>query len=427
MKLVSFKKCLVVGAVLWLVGAGFNSHLLGTVVNEITLETFNTIQAAINDADTLPGHRLRVESDNGTYYENVTVNKASLTIKGIPYMQPTVDGGGAGNTFTITADNVTIQYLTITNNGSYHGVKINSGYNYSTIWGNNIQDCNRGVWVDSSHNTIKENDFQGCFWSAQVTSSDNIIYKNTFRDCDRGVYLYPSTSVGNVVCHNVISDFVNGIYLAFSSGNWIYSNIITGNAYPQYGGKGINLAGASANSIYGNTIKDCYYGLYMEYANNNKIHHNNFMNSTTYHAYSYAGSGNIWHMGAMGNIGNYWSNASCTDSNSDGICDSAYSIPGGSEQDLYPLVAAWYIIKGNVDGDPLGNITLADITYLSDYLNIPPIGTPEPVTPCAADVNGDSVVDAKDTTYLTNYLYLDGPAPVGNCEAQLVLPRLFNQ
>jgi parallel beta-helix repeat protein len=415
MKLVSFKKCLVIGAVLWLTGAGFNSHfLVGAVVNEITLETFNTIQGAIDDSNTLPGHRLRVEP--GNYYENVTVNKASLTIKGNPYSQATVNGG-AGNTFTISANNVSIQYLTIKTNGS-HGVIINSGYTYNTIWGNTIQNCSRGVWVYSSHNTIRENDFQGCMWSLQVESSDNIIYKNTFRDCERGVYLYPSTSVGNVVCNNVISDFGDGgIYLAFSSGNWIYSNI-TGDGQD----RGITLAGASANSIYGNTIKDCYYGLFMEYSNNNKIHHNNFMNSTTYHAYSYAGSGNIWDMGNA--YGNYWSNASCTDSNSDGVCDSYYSIAGGSEQDPHPLVAAWYIIKGNVNGDPLGEITLGDVMYLSNYVTDPSY---EPVTPCAADVNGDSVVDAKDTTYLNKYLNLNGPAPVGNCEAQLVLPRLFKK
>jgi parallel beta-helix repeat protein len=421
MKLVSFKKCLVVGAVLWLAGAGFNPHfLVGEVVNEITLETFDTIQGAINDSNTLPGHRLRVEP--GIYYENVTVNKASLTITGYPYSQATVNGG-AGNTFTISANNVSIQYLTITTNGSYHGVKINSDYTYNTIWGNTIQDCNRGVWVYSSHNTIKENDFQGCMWSAQVNSSDNIIYKNTFRDCDRGVYLYPSTSVGNVVCHNLFSDFATGIYLAFCSGNWIYSNIINGDANPQYGDHGITMAAANGNSIYGNTIKDCYNGLFMEYSNNNKIHHNNFMNNTTNHAYSYAGSGNIWDTGNA--YGNYWSNASCTDSNSDGVCDSYYSIAGGSEQDPHPLVAAWYIIKGNVNGDPLGNITLGDIYYLSYYLNTDP--SCEPVTPCAADVNGDSIVDANDTTYLSNYLFFDGPAPVGNCEAQLVLPRLFEK
>jgi len=38
-----------------------------------------------------------------------------------------------------------------------------------------------------------------------------------------------------------------------------------------------------------------------------------------------------------GTVGNHYSNFDCTDADSNGICDSEYSIPGGESQDRYPL------------------------------------------------------------------------------------------
>ncbi|MEP7197708.1 MAG: right-handed parallel beta-helix repeat-containing protein, partial [Saprospiraceae bacterium] len=89
-------------------GAGAN----GFVTNINTLETFCSIQAAINDAQTLDGHTLEVYS--GIYNEQVLVNK-TLTIKGVGATQPIVDFtgivSGKPSLFDISANGVSIENI----------------------------------------------------------------------------------------------------------------------------------------------------------------------------------------------------------------------------------------------------------------------------------------------------------------------------
>ncbi|QLH45212.1 MAG: right-handed parallel beta-helix repeat-containing protein [Bacteroidota bacterium] len=88
----------------------------GLVVNTNTNENFYSIQAAVNDAQTLNGHTITVNPANpGTQYdEQVVVNK-ELTIKSATPTQAVVNftgtASGKPSLFDVTANNVTIENL----------------------------------------------------------------------------------------------------------------------------------------------------------------------------------------------------------------------------------------------------------------------------------------------------------------------------
>lgn len=63
----------------------------GLATNLDTGEAFCSIQAAIDDADTQPGHT--IEASPGTYNESVTIYKDNLTIQGETGSQPAITGG----------------------------------------------------------------------------------------------------------------------------------------------------------------------------------------------------------------------------------------------------------------------------------------------------------------------------------------------
>jgi parallel beta-helix repeat protein len=348
------------------------------IVNIDTGESFESIQDAIDAANT--GNTLSVL--RGTYRENVTINK-SLTLIGESKDNTIIDGRSSGDVVAITADGVSIRRFTIQN------CEVSFGPLYA------------GIKIDSNNNAVDNNNIQ---------------------DCHNGVYLYPGTT-GNVVSNNTITNdrwCFTGILLYESSGNKIYSNDIT-NSLGQ--GSGIFLELSSNNAIYANTIHDNHQGIYMTRSSNDNIfHHNNFIDNINYNAYIENSidtcTGNQWYF-QYPSCGNYWSDFTGPDSNDDGIIDTPpapYYIPGGiGDQDLHPLVDQWIPVCGNVNGDPKGNITIGDISYLIDYLIIEPIGEPEPVPPCAADVDGDGDVTQFDIEYLIAYLFITGQEPVPNC------------
>jgi len=97
---------------------------------------------------------------DGTYYENVIVNK-QLTIKSENGSDNCiVDGGGSGSVITLNADGITIEGFTVRNSGSWPdagaGIKVVS--NANKIACNSITNNYYGIdlWF-SSNNTIYNN------------------------------------------------------------------------------------------------------------------------------------------------------------------------------------------------------------------------------------------------------------------------------
>ncbi|MFW5905315.1 MAG: hypothetical protein ACOCUO_00535 [archaeon] len=91
----------------------------GPVWNETQGTTYQTIQAAVDDAD--EGDLIKVFADGNPYEEMVEVDVDSLTIKGLgrPTVRAPDDFGGSGGTpnIEVTATNVTVEGLDIDTRG----------------------------------------------------------------------------------------------------------------------------------------------------------------------------------------------------------------------------------------------------------------------------------------------------------------------
>jgi parallel beta-helix repeat protein len=354
------------------------------VDNLDTGQSYSTIQAAINAAGS--GHTLSVHS--GTYSENVTVDKA-LTIIGENKDNTIIRGADTADALLVTASGVTVKGFTVTIN--YVGP-----YSYGPPWG--------GIKIES-------------------TAQNCVMEGNIILDCYRGFYLSGGGDTGNVIANNAVVNNVDdqlvqdyySFWISGSSGNTIYGNTVYSSHKRGYG---MYLGGSSNNAIFANDIYDNHTGIYLvSSSNDNRIHHNNFDN-VTYNAYienflnPCTGNQFYLYLGVSSG-GNYWSDHTCTDSNSDGVCDDPYTIPGGAgDHDLYPLAAQFEPLCGNIDGSPDLGMDIGDITYLISYLYH---GGKEPVPPCSADVNGDGQIDDDDIDYLIAYMYQSGPPPVQNC------------
>jgi len=139
-------------------------------------------------------------------------------------------------------------------------------------------------------------------------------------------------STGNTVTNNTIDSYSSGIRLDYCS-----DNSVTDNTVSNCGGFGISLVHSSdydilpphnpppGNTVTGNTLSNNYWGIYIQWACNNTIYHNNFINNTI-QAEHYSGSGNVFNL-PWPDGGNYWNDWTSPDNDNNGFVDLAYVIP----------------------------------------------------------------------------------------------------
>jgi parallel beta-helix repeat protein len=182
---------------------------------------FHTIQEAVNAA----GENDVIYVHNGTYYENVLLNKTGLTVIGESRSTTFIEVY-YGDIVTITASNICISNFTLQPRygvpySSMPGVDVKSAKNCN-ILGNTIKNNFYGIYLtDSSDNTISANNIRNCYFGIELdSSSNNRIYHNNFIDNTYQVSQYASTNIwddgypsgGNYWSDYNSTDVYRGIY-----------------------------------------------------------------------------------------------------------------------------------------------------------------------------------------------------------------------
>jgi len=340
---------------------------------------YSKIQDAIDNAS--DGDTVYVY--NGTYVENVVVDK-SINLTGEDKGTTIIDGNGTGDVINITSDWVNISGFKIKRSGNYPDTGIDISSNHNTIKDNTIKYNWGGLGLisDCNNNIIKGNiisaNYYGIYFSK---SSNNSIIGNYISNNQYGLTLIYDSCGNTVTRNNITSNHQYGIELFWSNNKAITENIISNN------GDGILIYHSSNNIITGNNItSNSYYGIKFDYcsdgntitsnnisknrdgiylqdsSNNNIIYHNNLINNTQN---AYDECNNSWDDGYPSG-GNYWDDYNGTDGNGDGIGDTPYPIPGGDNEDRYPLMEPY----GNGDENETFFGTLGPICPLLNIVEI---------------------------------------------------------
>jgi parallel beta-helix repeat protein len=269
-------------------------HVRTETATIIVPDDYPTIQEAINAANEADTVFVR----NGTYYENVVVNK-TLSLIGEEKEDTIIDNQGIGSyIIDVQANNVMIKGFTVRN----------AHYSGQCIWVNAYVNC---------------------------TVSNNIVAPNTYGD---GIRIHHSSD--NIIEDNLVTNSsATAIGFDWAHNNTIHNNTVIGNYI------GIGAGNPSYDNVFSeNTIANNSYG-FLTAIYNSKFLRNNIMNNSVQAAFYGSGYANAWDDGYPPG-GNYWSSYAGSDlcygvgqneTGSDGVGDSAYTIDAGNV-DNYPLM-----------------------------------------------------------------------------------------
>jgi parallel beta-helix repeat protein len=349
-----------------------------------------------SDAISLDNDNLKISVVSGKIHidNNWTAAKAAGICTGggtysNPYIIRNLEIDGEGWEYCIWIENSNVYFkiekCSLFNSLSilYGGIRL-SNVNNSQIIDNNCYNNNIGIVIIGGHNNIisgntLNNNTTGI---SSYGNYHNVFSENTIHNNEVGIYMYNEIGINtgfNIISRNTLSDNEGyGIYLRDSHNDEISENIISENYFA------IHLRDSHNNDILGNTanynnwtgvlLRDswsneisendlcynkgfgislfdsgCYNntisenivnnnevdGIRMSLRSNNNSIYLNCISNNTRNGYD-VGSNNQWDNGVKGN---YWSNYTGTDTDSDGIGDIPHNITGSAgSQDKFPLM-----------------------------------------------------------------------------------------
>ena len=294
---------------------------------------YASIQAAVNDPNTLDGHTILV--DEGTYFENVVINK-SISLTGADRENTRIAGRSGKVTVWLTA-----------NESSLINFTVMSGI--------------IGIFVDQTNGTLVAN-------NTVTLTEDFAIYARYTRNCkvqgnvvtlndESGILVTDSrdfTATSNAVFNNG----GYGLNANASSNGLISQNLAYSNYFDGIGlSVGTTNCTISKNIVENNTLR----GIWLDYdCTSNTIYQNNIVGNIFQAIAVYA---NLWDNGLEGN---FWGNYSGLDANFDGIDDATHEIDVNNT-DRYPLLGRFYSYEA-FKGRPVemvSNASINDFTFFT--------------------------------------------------------------